>query len=599
MRSKVKAWPCLSLDIETDVETGEIVTVQFGTKDIQFIIAVDEVDPTPYLNLLKTRLIIGHNLKFDLLQIRKKWGISYRYVFDTMLAAQILEKNPTKKDKAGRYSLANQVQKLVDPYAYTSQGNLFRPYVTKQIRTSFKSGVELTKEQLFYAAMDVEYTHRLYLKQFPILENEDLLDVTKLENDSLLWILEIEYNGIPIDQVEWMKLNDFSRDKVNEYLTKLNTYVANPINWNSPKQVLPIFNEFGINTTVFDKKTMELKESVDSKALSKYKEVYPILEDYLSYKKWSKYASTYGEKFLSHVNPDTGRIHTSIWQIVDTGRTSSNNPNLQNIPKEKEYRTCFKAPEGRTFIVADFSNQEARIAADKSKEEGWIKAFKANRDIHLETAILMFKEDMSKEDSRRHIAKTYNFLTLFGGGAANAAERFQIPLVEARRLQSIYFESLPALKKYLDDSSIEPLKVGYLVTDDYSKRKIYLPNFEIYKFCENHIRYFRSMGWDPYQTILDEYRYLKSKYQRICQNWPIQGSGAVMSKLAGIYLLQVLQARPNLFKILHLVHDELIIECDVADAQECKLILEDCMLRASRKICRELDVPAEGKISST
>lgn len=168
--------------------------------------------------------------------------------------------------------------------------------------------------------------------------------------------------------------------------------------------------ELGVDVSIIDKKTGEIKESVSRQVVKKQSFKDDILKIYLDYKLSQKASSTYGEKFLRHVNPTSQRIHSNYMQIMRTGRTSSTNPNCQNISRGSVYRSAFQAEDNNVFVGADFSNIEARILADKSGDENFINIFINNGDYHLETAKLAFDNpNLTKQSEERQLAKTINF----------------------------------------------------------------------------------------------------------------------------------------------------------------------------------------------
>lgn len=367
------------------------------------------------------------------------------------------------------------------------------------------------------------------------------------------------------------------------------------INWDSPKQVAPVLKSFGVSTMVMDKDTMQLKESVSKLAL-KDQGSHPIVEKYLKYKELKKSASSYGEKFLAHVGDD-GRIHSSFHQIKDTGRTSSMAPNMQNIPRTEVFRRCFQGQGDNVLVIADFANQELRVLADKANEASMIDAFMHGRDIHLETAKKAFDNDELKKDSEeRQMAKSMNFLMAYGGGASKLATQFSIPMGRAKALIKKYFEEFRSLEEYFYKTGEFAREHGYILIDDVIKRRSYIPEWEEYTYCEEHMRRTAATNKGPDPRIENRYRYLFSKIQRDSQNYPIQGTSANISKLAGI-LLRRKATETGLFKIVLLIHDEWVLECKPEDAQQVSKILEDCMLAAAGEFCRAIPIPAESKIN--
>lgn len=295
--------------------------------------------------LIKTKaLIVGHNLSYDYRVIKQDFELSLENLFDTMLAAQVLECGlPTKK---GHFTLEQTVRRYYDPYAYSRQMNLFIPFVTKAVRDTFSQveDEDFSEAHLTYGALDVYYAYALYVKLSEKLTQDELWATAKLEFDFLKVQTDMSMNGIPIDRDAWLKVAHESRQETARLLEKLNETAQ--INWDSWQQVSKVFKSLGINVEFIDRNTGAIKESVSKVALAD-KLSNPLVRLYIDYKEATKKDGTYGESFLKHVDPLTGRIHSSFWQIKNTGRTSSSDPNMQNIPaKTSEYKDCFKAPEG-------------------------------------------------------------------------------------------------------------------------------------------------------------------------------------------------------------------------------------------------------------
>lgn len=402
-----------------------------------------------------------------------------------MLAAQILECG--LEAPKGHFTLEQTVGRYVRPY-YTKQGNLFAPVVTKAIRSSFQDIGEnpFTLEQIYYGAFDVEATAALYKNLCAKAQENELHFTIDLENEFLKVVGDMELNGMPFDSEKWIEVARKTTEASKLLLSELESYLE--INWDSPKQVVNYFKTLGIDVLVLDKKTGEIKESVGRFHLLKQIHSYPVLDLYLRYKISKKKSAAYGEKFLRHINPNSGRIHSSFLQIMRTGRTSSNNPNLQNIDRGDDYRSAFRTEGDSVFVIADFSNQEARIIADKSGDENMLTAFRAGTDFHLEMAKIAFgNPNVTKDSSERQFAKSITFLTAFGGGAKKLSENFGVTLQKAKSLISDYYKGFPKLRPYFDNQGVLAKEQGYILVNEVSKRKSYLPFYEEYIFCKKAV----------------------------------------------------------------------------------------------------------------
>lgn len=566
--------------------------LQIGNKDSQIVIDAREYDVKPILEYIikSNKLVIGHNIKFDYKVIKINYGLELYNVADTMLQAQVIECG--LDSPPGWFTLASVVQRYYDKYAYTNQGNLFLPYVTKKVRSTFSTvDGDFSEEQIVYGAMDVEKCFCTYLKLLEVIKEKDLWKTAELENKFCLVLADMELEGLPLDKEKWIQ----NAEKAEADLIPLGEELKKQadINWDSPKQVGNILKELGVDIQIMDKKTGTIKESVGKLVLAKYRKTYPLLDTYLTFKEDGKKAKAYGEKFLRHLNPTTGRIHSSFMQILNTGRTSSSNPNVQNIPRDLSYRECFKADEGRTFVIADFSNQELRVLADKAGEINMLKAFWNNEDIHWATAKVAFDNpDIPKESEERQMAKSMNFLMSFGGGPHKLKDAFGVSMAKAKSLAKMYFDRFPALHQYFIRVGEETKSTGIVKIDDTIGRISSLPWFDKYDFAKKHVEYFEARGWEAHPAIKDVYRMLDAQTQRQAQNRPIQGTAASISKEAGVRLRDnMLKTRK--FKILLLIHDEWVLDCNTIDAREVAETLSRCCVEASKVFCKQLEIPAD------
>lgn len=587
----LKSWASLALDTETkgnmdDIFSMELIMLQLGNGEDQIIIDCREVDPKPFLQLIKHKTIIGHNLKFDVAVIYLNTGIELRNLWDTMLAAIVLECG----DPEGSYSLKNVTRRYVDANAYSEEDE-----ATKDVRTTFLTWEgPFTDEQIAYGALDIKYTYRCYEVLEFRLRHDDLIDTARHEFEFLNVVVEMELSGMPFDSNMWLTNAHESTNKAELLLQELRMIAD--INWNSPKQVIEVFKANGISTSVVDKDSGTIKQSVNVNVLIKQKGDHPLLITYLAYKKAKKLSSAYGHKFLRFINPTTRRIHTSIRQILETGRTAATDPNLQQVPRESQFRSCFKAPEGRTFVLADYSNQELRVLADKAYEPAMLDAFIHGRDIHLETARLAFDDPTLEKDSiERQMAKSMNFLMAYGGGAHKLADAFGLTIAKAKELIDKYYATFSALAVYFEKVGQDAVDKGYILIDDVIRRKSKIEGYK--KFIEDweHVDYY---GVDSRPTIERRYRITKSKIQRDSQNRPIQGTSANISKEAGIMLQKARKESGLDFKILLLIHDEWVLECKETDAPQVAKLLSEVMEKASIKYLKHISIPAESKITN-
>ncbi len=538
-------------------------------------------------------MLVGHNLKYDYSVIKVDYGIELENLYDTMLAAQLMEYAQTVKP-AGYFTLESCVRRWVDKIAYSAQGDLFAPSITKEIRKSFSSigDSDFTSAQIYYGAYDALYTLLLSKCLRGGAEGVDLTASVNQENEFLKVLADMELNGMPADTGLFLDASKEAEEITSEL--RLNLLEHKDINWDSPKQVNTVLKELGVDTSIVDKKTGEIKESVGKIVIAKQTAKFPLLSKYIAYKEADKKCKAYGHKFLRHWNPTSGRIHTSFMQLMVTGRTSSSSPNMQNIPRDKMYRQAFRPLEGNVFVAADFSNQEMRVLAELSQDVALLKAVSTS-DVHWETAKLIYKDpNLPKDSVERQYAKTINFLMLFGGGPKKLSEAFGLSMAEAKQIIKRYFDTFPGLEPYFHREGVIAKEQGYIVVNEITKRRANLPFWDKYKFCKDHITYFRARGYDIRPEILDTYQYLDSKYQRLAQNYRIQATAADISKVTGIVLRRY--AKKFKFKILLLIHDEWILECPEYMANTVKRILEKACAEAVSYFLN-IPIPADAGIS--
>lgn len=562
----------ISLDVETrglDVFTDALLLVQIGTPNEVFIFDARLLNLRGLFERLAEYrgIVCLHNAKFDCKYLRHYYGYLPYRIFDTMLAESLIS--------AG-------VGQLYSSLNYLSTTYLGRPLV-KEIRESFAEATAFfSDEQLNYAADDAISTLALY----PIL-NERLTEyglqaTADLEFEIVKVVVDMELTGVNFDRGVWQEcynktLTDLQVSQAEFYQMLLPIGVINvpakqkgvdiiknipaaEINLNSPIQIRALLNKFGIkvpNTSV------ETLAEVD----------HPIVQQLVQYRKLSKRAGTYGINFFEYINPITGRVHTQFNQIgTDTGRFSSDSPNLQNIPnpaKDKDapnYRAAFVASPGYVMVIADYSQIELRILAEVSKEPKFIKAYADGADLHTLTATLMYHIDAKDvQPNQRSTAKNTNFAVAYGSGAANLSRKFKIPMGEAEVLINNFHKGYPVLSAFLNRSGQDA------VINHYSKTLLgRRRNFQI-----------------PSITSPD-FKRLIGAIKRQGTNHIIQGTSADMTKLAKLALYKSVEELGG--RLLLTVHDEIVTEFpERFKAEGCKLV-EECMVKAGQQLISSVPV---------
>jgi len=300
-----------------------------------------------------------------------------------------------------------------------------------------------------------------------------------------------------------------------------------------------------------------------------FMEEHPVISDLFKYREFSKRVSTYGETFLNYIHPVDERIHSSFQQLgADSGRMSSNDPNLQNIPHEQDYRTPFEAQrEDWRIISADYSSQELRVLAQLSKEPAWLDAIKNKRDLHKMVASMMFRVPYDKvTKDLRTKAKTIGFGTIYGLSAYGLAKQLKISPDEGKSLLDSFFKAFPHVHRFLKQMERRALetKIAYSPLD-------------------GRIRDLSSVDWDDWR---------KRKHAlNIAKNHPIQGASASITKLGLVLILKEFLKRNFKAKIIGVIHDEILVECPLNEAEEATEIVKSSMIKSFNHYCP--DVPME------
>ncbi len=400
----------IGFDTETtgfDPYLCKLLTYQLGDDKNQFVVDANQYPINIIEDLLKSKLLIMHNAKFDLKFLYHQ-GIYPQKVWDTYLGECVLYKG----DRSIRKSL---------------EATLLR-YNGYQLNKSIRGTIHregLTERVIRYAAEDTEYLGLIKSYQIARLKYYDLMNSMGLENEFVKVLTYIEYSGIYLDPKLWkLKLSQNEED-YKESLSILNKWIIDnnlvkfidnqldlfdttkytTISWSSPKQVVELFQDLGIDTKVLDDKTGDLKDSVEAGVLEKQIDKSPIIPIYLKYKQQEKVLSTYGEAVFKKIHPITRRIHTQFTQILDTGRLSSGGKmgeqetiNLQNIPRLPDKseridgriyeRECFVPEEGNVLIDADYSGQEQIVFANWTKDPDILKFYEDKLgDMHKKLCI--------------------------------------------------------------------------------------------------------------------------------------------------------------------------------------------------------------------
>ncbi len=474
-----------------------------------------------------THCKLGQHLKYDR-HIFANHGVKLAgIVEDTLLQSYILESD--KPHDLGSLAARHAGLKTLSYDELTGKG---------ASRISFTQ-VEVNRAAE-YAAEDADCTLRVHQVLRPQLALNSQLD--KLYRELELPIAEVlfrvERNGVLIDAVALAKQSDELGRKMMALETEAHQLAGQPFNLNSPKQLAEIlFTQQGLPVV---KKTPSGGPSTDEEVLEKLAEDYPLPRALLSYRSLAKLKGTYTDKLPKMINPATGRVHTSYGQAVAvTGRLSSNDPNLQNIPirtvEGRRIRSAFVAPPGRRIVSADYSQIELRIMAHLSDDARLLEAFAAGEDVHRATAAEVFglnPEEVSNE--QRRAAKAINFGLIYGMSAFGLAKQINVDRTAAQSYMDRYFARYPGVARYMDETRNGARENGYVET--VFGRRLWLPDI-------------RSSNVGRRQGA-----------ERAAINAPMQGTAADLIKRAMLAVQRWLDEQCLQSLMILQVHDELVLE---------------------------------------
>ena len=574
----MKKAPYISFDTETtslDYMNAELVGVSIALKPNEaFYIPINhnyegvekQLEEHFVLEALKPFLEsdeipkIGHNLKYDR-HILQNLGIDLKgKLLDTMLFSYVNNSTITRHN----LDAVSKRYLNINPTSYEDVAGKG----AKQIPFSEVS-IEVASE---YASEDADISLKLYEHIEPLVQKETKLAklYSEIEGPLIYTLGDIERNGVLIDSE---KLNEQSKEleaKILKLEQKVQKSAGEDFNLGSPKQLQEIlYEKLGLPVI---KKTPKGQPSTAESVLQELSMDFPIVQDILSYRAISKLKSTYTDKLPKMVNSNTGRVHTSYHQAVTaTGRLSSSDPNLQNIPIRSEegrrIREAFIAPDGYKILAADYSQIELRIMAHLSRDQGLMDAFAKGQDIHQATAAEIFSTNIDGVTAnQRRSAKAINFGLIYGMSAFGLSKQLQITRAEAQNYIEQYFDRYPQVKHYMDETKQSAKKMGYVET--VFGRRLYLADIE-------------------------SSNYQRRQYaERSAINAPMQGTAADLIKMAMILLHQKIREESFEAKIIMQVHDELVIEVNENQSDELSEITTSVMSEIS-KLDVDLKVDAD------
>ncbi|MDC0535999.1 DNA polymerase I [Francisellaceae bacterium] len=497
---------------------------------------------------------IGHNLKYDL-KVLEKYNISLKgQLYDTMLESYI------HNSSASRHDLDSLCVK------YFNHSNISYESVAGKGKSQINFSQVTIENATPYAAEDADMTLKLHEYFWPKIKETSQLEKLFLTEEvpTMLVLKDMELTGVKIDTKQLEEQSKYLETCIKDFEQKAYDIAGEEFNLSSPKQLAEIlFDKLNIPAI---KKTPTGKPSTSVDVMSELSLQYELPKIILDHRHFSKLKSTYTDKLPLMINAKTDRVHTSYQQAVAiTGRLSSTDPNLQNIPirseEGKRIRKAFISEKGYTIIAADYSQVELRIMAHLSGDQTLIDAFNSNKDIHSATAAELAGislEEVSSEQRRR--AKAVNFGLIYGMSAFGLAKQLGVSREEAQNYVNIYFERYPGVKKYMENTRIKASESGYVET--IFGRRLYLPDIKA-----------KNMG-------------LRKAAERAAINAPMQGTAADIIKRAMVTVSAKIKRDELPIKMIMQVHDELIFEVKESYIDEAKKLIVNLMEGAA-----ELSVP--------
>ena len=554
----LKSIPLIGADTETnglDPFLNQILLIQLGNTKHQFVFDMAQIPKEDYKYIFKILeeeniVKIFQNGKFDYKMLKSNYNIQVKSIADTMITEQLLTKGIQKRGFG------------LDDLAIKYRAG----FKNKDIREEFidkKFGTNFSKEAIEYAANDVAILIPIYNAQLKVAAkiNDMFLDLIDLENRTVSVMGKMELNGIFVNKKKWVALEITAKKEQKLAEAKLKVFFE-------PYYDLDMFGDLELNYQSPPQMKKALEKVLD-RTLESTNEKYlnsidaSVIDALFEYREATKKITTYGTVFLDHIHPKTGRIHANFLQLgADSGRMSCKFPNLQNLPRQQEYRTpfCVQDPNW-VFISADFSGQELRVLTELSKEPAFISALKNGKDLHKLVASILYRKpenEISKDE--RDKAKSLNFGLVYGISPYGLAKTLKITKSEAKELMTTFYKNFPYITNFLR-------KRANLT---HQHRRADSP-------LDGRTRDLGKLNWTHYK--------FRNHGENIGKNHPIQGAAASVTKLALIYIQDYINKNKKEAKILAVIHDECLVSSHKDIAKEMKKIIEQEMIRAFHHYC--------------
>lgn len=675
----LKGCKALQFDSETsckDPHIGKILCIQLGSKKRDFQIVVDctTIDILYYKEILESTLLIGHNLKFDL-QWLYNHSIIPRNVYDTMIVEQLLymgfPRIPITPERYKKYEY-DFPYKIIE----SKEGNIYyelsfalqslaSKYLTINIDKSVRGEIiwrGLDTRVILYAAGDVTYLEDIMWMQVAECRKKGCLKGAKLECDFVPVIAYLEWCGIKLDEAKWKDKMAKDKENLDNALKELNNYAIHhpklqkwvvinrqgdlfegfdltpkwSVDWQK-KEAIQVVKALGFNVSTISKQTNKESESIMEKVLSSQKGIDDtFLNLYFTYQGYYKICSSFGQGHLNIINPKTGRIHTTYWQIgTVTGRMSSggttnedlakykkipikecNNLNFQQLPNDSVTRGCFIAEPDNDFISCDYAAMEARAGAEIYNEKVLLDEFLyGSGDTHAAYAKVVFADelkDVAVKDIKklrpdlRNKVKSVEFAVQFGSDGTAVAPQLGISIEEARKLVQNLLSGMKGLNAFKIKGSKEVRNKGYVVAMPQTGHKSYWWDFKEWKerqasftpeFWEDYKMHHKGTNSDVALMVKRHFQ-AASKYDRAALNTPTQGGGAVVIKDAATQLFNWIVDNGYFNKVLliNITHDEINSECPKDMSSKYASLVTTIMEKAAAKYYYKLPFPAEASV---
>lgn len=659
----------VGLDTETSglsCHKDRLLSLQLGCYDFQVVIDCLTIDVKLYRDYLQSdRLFLFHNAKFDLQWLYKYHIVPYN-VYDLFLAEKVMwngypvrltpevwdriqcprydyvPADPKKKGSKASYVLFMNLKKLGEMYLGVELDKSIRGQII------YKG---LVGDVIVYAANDVKYLEKIRELQLMQLRKQGLLIAVEYENRSILPIAYMCYCGIRMDRKRWEKKMEHDQaildgivGEMNKWLiehepdskyikidlqgnlfTGFNTEPQVTLNWNSSKQVIPLFKKYGIDTTALDKEDDEDKDSIGAKVLGPQKDKCSLIPLYIRFKEMKKLCSTYGANVLKQIDDETGRLYTNFNSLgTDTARISSGGKdkaakieyvNMLNMPADAETRACFIAEEGNKWISIDYSGQESYIMADAADDKEMIRELTYGEgDLHTLTAKIVFPEipkDMSAKEVKkqyhklRQDAKGYEFAFNYAGNDNTIMRNFGLTAKRAKEIYDNYMRGFNGLKRYIEFRKKDWFNKGYIDLNPKVGYKAYIYDWSYLKKLQAKFRepgfwdYYREMKVDAPKCdtvmMVKEFFKRRADSDRQSVNYPIQHTGALCYKVSMVNFFEYLRHNDLLFKVLITVtpYDEINCEAPEEIAEDVAKTLHEIMVNAGAYFVKKVKLDAD------